>query len=104
FIKDGWLVRLVRGLYRLALRPAAKVFFQNEDDRQLFIAGDLVRAEVADLLPGSGIDLARFPMTPLNDTNTEIRKFCFLLIARMLRDKGVGEYVAAAKLIRQRWP
>lgn len=104
FIKDGWLVRLVRGLYRLALRPATKVFFQNDDDRQLFIAGDLVRAEVADLLPGSGIDLARFPMTPLNDTNTEIRKFRFLLIARMLRDKGVGEYVAAAKLIRQRWP
>ena len=60
FIKDGWLVRFVRWLYRVALGSSAKVFFQNDDDRQMFIAGGLVRAEATDLLPGSGIDLARF--------------------------------------------
>lgn len=104
FIKDGWLVRLVRSLYRLALRPAAKVFFLNNDDRQLFIAKDLVRVGVADLLPGSGIDLAHFSMMPPNAINTGTNKFRFLLIGRMLRDKGVGEYMAAAKLIRRHWP
>lgn len=104
FIKDGWLVRLVRSLYRLALRPAAKVFFLNNDDRQLFIAKDLVRVGVADLLPGSGIDLAHFSMMRLNAINTGTNKFRFLLIGRMLRDKGVGEYMAAAKLIRRHWP
>jgi len=104
FIKDGWLVRVVRWLYRMALKRSAKVFFQNDDDRQLFISGGLVRAEVTELLPGSGIDLNRFTpaaTTAVHDVNT---KFRFLLVARMLRDKGVGEYVEAAKLLRQRWP
>ena len=104
FIKDGWLVRVVRWLYRMALKRSAKVFFQNDDDRQLLISGGLVRAEVTELLPGSGIDLNRFTpafTTAVHDANS---KFRFLLIARMLRDKGVGEYVEAARLLRQRWP
>jgi glycosyltransferase involved in cell wall biosynthesis len=104
FIQGGWLVRLVRALYRLALRPSAKVFFQNDDDRQLFIASGLVRAPVTDLLPGSGIDLSRFALAPLLPTEGSPRKFRFLLIARMLFDKGVAEYVETAKLIRARWP
>lgn len=104
FIKGGWLVRVVRWLYHTALKRSAKVFFQNEDDRQLFISGGLVRAEVTDLLPGSGVDLNRFTpaLTPaVHDGNS---KFRFLLIARMLRDKGVGEYVEAARMLRQRCP
>ena len=104
FIKAGWLVRLVRWLYRVALARSAKVFFQNGDDRQLFVAGGLVRAEVTDLLPGSGIDLTKFALVPLAATNSTSGKFRFLLIARMLLDKGVGEYVAAARLLHQRWP
>lgn len=104
FIRDGWLVRVVRWLYRTALKRSAKVFFQNDDDRQLFLSGGLVRAEVTDLLPGSGIDLQRFTpgQTPLAHDGDS--KFRFLLIARMLRDKGVGEFVEAARLLRQRWP
>ena len=107
FIKGGWLARLVRGLYRLALRRSAKVFFQNGDDRALFIDAGLVKPEQTDLLPGSGIDLTRFSanekssMLSAKDVG---RPFRFLLIARMLRDKGVVEYVAAAKQIRARWP
>ena len=107
FIQDGWLVRLVRGLYRVALRRSAKVFFQNDDDRQLFIAGALVCRDVADLLPGSGIDLVRFALTPMparGGAGAPLRKFRFLLIARMLWDKGVGEYVEAARQLRARWP
>jgi glycosyltransferase involved in cell wall biosynthesis len=101
FIQDGWLVRLVRGLYRLALRQAAKVFFQNDDDRQLFIAGGLVQAAATELLPGSGIDLARFALAA---PPVPGGKFRFLLIARMLWDKGVGEYVEAARLLQARCP
>jgi glycosyltransferase involved in cell wall biosynthesis len=107
FIKGGWLVRLVRGLYRLALRRSAKVFFQNGDDRALFIDAGLVKPEQTDLLPGSGIDLRRFSA---NEKSSMLspkdvgRPFRFLLIARMLRDKGVVEYVTAAKQIRARWP
>lgn len=101
FIKDSWLARLVRGLYRLALARSRKVFFQNEDDRHIFISGGLVCAEITDRLPGSGIDLERFCPTTLPDSSGRIR---FLLVARLLWDKGVGEYVEAARQVRQRHP
>ena len=104
FIKDGWLLRVVRWMYRAALKRSAKVFFQNDDDRQLFISGGLVRVEMTDLLPGSGIDLNRFTPRPKPVGHEDGSNFRFLLIARMLRDKGVGEYVEAARLLRQRWP
>jgi glycosyltransferase involved in cell wall biosynthesis len=107
FIKGGWLVHLLRGLYRLALRRSAKVFFQNRNDRALFIDSGMVKPEQTDLLPGSGIDLTRFSgneKSSMSIANNNGRAFRFLLIARMLRDKGVVEYVAAAKQIRARWP
>jgi glycosyltransferase involved in cell wall biosynthesis len=98
FIRGGWLSMLVKGLYRLALSRSQKVFFQNNDDRQLFIRSRLVHEGLTDLLPGSGIDLIQFPPTPLS-VNAPVR---FLLIARMLWDKGVGEFVEAARLLKQR--
>ena len=104
FIKDGWLLRVLRWMYRTALMRSAKVFFQNDDDRQLFIAGGLVRVEMTDLLPGSGIDLNRFAPRLKTVGQEDESKFRFLLIARMLRDKGVLEYVEAARLLRHRWP
>jgi glycosyltransferase involved in cell wall biosynthesis len=104
FIRDGWLVRLVRGLYKLALGKSARVFFQNPDDRQLFIEHQLVREDATDLLPGSGVDLQRFVPLPLPQSVDPGRKFRFLLIARMLRDKGVGEYVEAARVLQAAWP
>ena len=97
FIKGGWLNRLVRWLYRVALFRSRKVFFQNNDDRKIFILAGLVAEGVADLLPGSGIDLKKFSPVPLPNKST-VR---FLLIARMLWDKGVGEFVAAARLLRE---
>lgn len=97
FIKDTWLTRLVRRLYRLALSRSAKVFFQNEDDRRLFVDGRLVRREIADKVPGSGVALARFEATPMSATTGAVR---FLLIARMLWDKGVGEFVEAARMVK----
>lgn len=102
FIEDGWLVKLVRLLYRVALRKSAKVFFQNKDDRDLFIEMRLVHSVATGLLPGSGIDLNRFALAPLPQVHAT--SFRFLLIARMLRDKGVYEYVQAAQILRMRWP
>lgn len=104
FGKSGFLLKVVRTLYRLALGRSAKVFFQNNDDRQMFISGALVRPELTDLLPGSGVDLDRFTSTALPSSASRVTKFRFLLIARMLWEKGVGEFAQAAKLIRFRWP
>ena len=104
FGKSGLLVKIVCTLYRLALGRSAKVFFQNNDDRQLFISGALVSAEITDLLPGSGVDLNRFTVTAIPSLTATAVKFRFLLISRMLWEKGVGEFVEAAKLIRFQWP
>lgn len=98
FIRNGPLVRLVRCLYRLALNRSARVFFQNDDDREVFVSLGLVAQPITDRLPGSGIDLARFVPVPLPG-RSPIR---FLLIARMLWDKGVSEFVEAARLLKQR--
>jgi glycosyltransferase involved in cell wall biosynthesis len=98
FIKNTWVTRLVKTLYRLALSKSARVFFQNEDDRTLFVSNGLVSQAITDRLPGSGIDLQKFSRTPLPNQPT-VR---FLLVARMLWDKGVGEYVQAARILKQR--
>lgn len=101
FIRQGWLTRLVSALYRHAFRKSQVVFFQNRDDRELFLKARLVRPEQARLLPGSGIDLKRFrPAPESGGTGGAI----FLLIARMLWDKGIAEYVGAAKLLKRRFP
>ncbi|MBV8687590.1 MAG: glycosyltransferase family 4 protein [Alphaproteobacteria bacterium] len=102
FIRGGLLSRIVSSLYRLAFRGASTVFFQNGEDRDLFVAQRIVPAEKARLLPGSGVDTARFAPAPL--PAAEGRPFTFLLVGRLLWDKGVGEYVEAARRVRARAP
>jgi glycosyltransferase involved in cell wall biosynthesis len=92
----GPLNRLVGGLYRLALRRSAKVFFQNPEDRDLFVGRGLVRSSQAGLLPGSGVDLDHFSPRPAPRGG----HVTFLLAARLLWAKGVGEYAEAARMVR----
>lgn len=101
FIKVGLLTRIVRALYRGALARSATVFFQNRHDRDLFVDQDMVRPERTALLPGSGIDLADFAPAGVE---AETQPFAFLMVARLLRDKGVVEYADAARMIRAERP
>jgi glycosyltransferase involved in cell wall biosynthesis len=101
FIKESFVTRLVKLLYRLALRKSSKVFFQNEDDRRLFVDAGLVPEKITGLLPGSGISLHHFQPAPLPLAR---KTFRFLLVARLLWDKGVGEYIDAARNIRAGYP
>jgi glycosyltransferase involved in cell wall biosynthesis len=101
FIKKGLLTRIVSGLYRLAFRRSATVFFQNRDDLDMFVAAGTVRPDQAKLLPGSGINLTEFTPAPARPAGAP---FTFLLIARLLWDKGVREYVEAARLVRAEAP
>lgn len=100
FIKQSLVTRIVKTLYRIALRKSNLVFFQNRDDLSLFIHEALVRPEITGLLPGSGIDIQRFQPQPL----PRRAGFRFLMVARMLKDKGVLEFVAAARLLRAQHP
>jgi glycosyltransferase involved in cell wall biosynthesis len=101
FVRQGWLTALVTWLYRLALRRSRTVFFQNEEDRRLFLDKGIVRPAQARLLPGSGIDLERFRPTagPVDGA-----PFAFLFAGRLLWDKGVREFVEAARLVRRERP
>ena len=101
FMRKNWLTLLVRGLYQLSLVRSKMVFFLNEDDRQVFIENGLVRWEKTDRLNGEGVDLDRFKYVPLPNHSDQFR---FLLIARMLWDKGVGEYVEAARVMKGCFP
>jgi len=102
FIRGSWLTRLVRLLYKFALSRSRHVFFQNDEDMRMFVEQGLVAADKVSRLPGSGVDLSAFcyaPMQPL-----ENRPFRFLLVARLLWNKGVGEYVEAARMVRRKYP
>ncbi len=101
FISGGWLKRVVQTLYKIALRNSIKVFFQNKDDLELFLENKLINSKLADVVPGSGVNLNYF--SPVNTAidATENSSFKFLLIARMLKDKGVVEYVQAAQLLKE---
>jgi len=102
FIREGLLTRIVTRLYRAAFRRSATVFFQNSEDRELFVTRGIVDPGKAALLPGSGIDLARFAPRPRGPA--EAGPFAFLMVARLLWDKGVGEYVEAARIVRRQRP
>lgn len=100
FIRPSPLTPLVRVLYRQAFKHALNVVFQNEDDRELFVRMGLVERSITLRTPGSGVDIDHFRPNGPNPTGAPR----FLLVARMLWDKGVGEYVEAARALRADHP
>ena len=96
FLKGGLLGGLLLRLYRAALGGAKAIFFQNPADRELFTERGIARPDQARLVAGSGIDLDRFVPAPAEQAG----EFRFLLIARLLLDKGIAEFVEAAKAVR----
>lgn len=78
------------------VKKADYIFFQNNDDKQLFIDLGIVRSENCDRLPGSGVDLSRFEYSAMSTSN----KIRFLLVARLIAEKGVRLYAEAAKELK----
>jgi glycosyltransferase involved in cell wall biosynthesis len=100
FIKRSPMTTLVSGLYRAAL-AGAEVVFENSDDRDYFVKRKLVSHRQSRVMPTTGIDLEHFSAAPPRAEDGEIR---FLLSARMLWDKGIGEFVEAARHLRRLIP
>ena len=97
FIKRNWVTWLVKWLYRFSQKETNHVFFQNADDWELFGREKLIPENVPqEVIPGTGIDIDHFNVRPYPESNP----VTFLLIARMLWDKGVGEFVEAARQIK----
>lgn len=99
FINEGFTSKIARLLYRISQPRASKIFFQNEEDRQLFKANQLASLELSDRLPGSGADLSRFTLKQAPDDGV-VR---FLLVARMIYDKGIQQYVDAARTLKSKY-
>jgi len=97
--RRGVLRLMAQKLYALALRNVNKVFFQNPDDELLFRRLNILNHSIPSfVVNGSGVDIAEYNMVPVPET------LRFLLIARLLGDKGVREYVNAARVIRRQNP
>src|SRR5690606_28270536 len=97
--------KIVHGLYQQALSHSHKVFFQNPDDLKLFQDLTLVQPNLPTVVVnGSGVNVTDFNVLPFPVNTQNKSKLSFLLIARLLGDKGVREYAEAAKLIKQQHP
>lgn len=103
FTTEKKLLRIaVEGLYKLALSSADLVFFQNSEDRDYFLQRGLVARGKASLVPGSGVDLEDFVALPFS--SQEGSEPSFLMVARLLHEKGIGEFLAAARMVKSRYP
>lgn len=100
FIKQNFVTEIAKWLYKYSQSKADKIFFQNRDDFDMFIDENLVDKSRCAILPGSGVDTGRFlPMRYEKPADV----FVFLLVARMLWDKGIGEYVEASRIIQNKY-
>lgn len=97
--------KLVHALYQQALSRSHKAFFQNPDDLKLFQDLTLLKSQISSVVVnGSGVNVTDFNILPLPTNEQQQAKISFLLIARLLIDKGVREYALAAEIIKQKHP
>lgn len=101
FIQKSRTAQIAKRLYRFAFRFPREIWFLNRDDHQAFVDENLLaHPDRARRLHGEGVDLDDFALTPL----PRREDFVFILIGRLLWDKGVAEYVEAARRLRRRYP
>ena len=100
-VRRRFLSRLLRSMYGIGLRHDHVIFFQNVDDERLFTELGLVAGSRQQIvqIAGSGIDIDAFTPAPLPSAPVT-----FLMVARLLRDKGLLEYIEAARLVRKAHP
>ena len=107
FLKNNFLTKIIFLLYRVSLSSAHLVFFQNEEDREIFFHTRILTNQKTMILPGSGVNLNKFSMDFVPNALEETVKknkskvdFNFLLISRLLVDKGILEFIEAIKILK----
>ncbi len=93
---------VARQLYKRVLKKTRFVFFPNYDDLNGFVERGYIKKEQARRVPGSGINHEQF--APQLSTRGDDGKFIFLYISRLIKDKGVMEYVEAASILKDNFP
>jgi glycosyltransferase involved in cell wall biosynthesis len=98
FIDKSFITNIVLILYKISFKNVSHVFFQNKDDKKIFIDRKVISKKNYSLIPGSGIDLKKFRYKKIIK-----KKFTnFLLVTRIIKEKGILEYIKAAKLIKKK--
>jgi|MDSW01.2.fsa_nt_gb glycosyltransferase involved in cell wall biosynthesis len=92
FINEGITKYFASFLYKIALKKSSQVIFQNRDDMNLFIKKSLTSKDKSKLIKGSGIDISRFR----SNKKTSSEDFIFLYVGRLLKEKGINEYIESA--------
>ena len=103
FKRKGIMQKIVEILYRMALTGKNYAIFQNPENLTYFVKNRLIRKERAWLIRGSGVDIQRFAPVATEEAVPSYR-LIFLMASRMLWDKGVKEFVGAAKVVKERFP
>lgn len=97
-LKARVLGMIVRTLYKIGFRKADHVIFQNPDDLEEFVSRKLVKREKCSFVNGSGVNIKHFEPTPLPETTS------FFMLSRLLKSKGVCEYLEAARITKEKHP
>ena len=100
FQSKAIVYRIARLLLPSALRKTSHIFFYNHDDMDLFLSKKLINNNSYSKINGSGVNIEKFK--PVRSNNQ--KKITFLLIARLLYDKGIKEYYEAAKIVLKKHP
>ena len=100
YLKNGLVKKIIKILSRISYKKATKIFFQNTSDMNTLI-NDNILTQNYDLLPGSGVNLERYNLLDYPDKESEVN---FSFIARVMKDKGIDEYLEAAKSIKVNYP
>ena len=101
FTEKNFTAKLVSLLYSVSQRKALSVFFLNIQDRDFFLKEGFIRDVPNQVLPGEGVNLQRYRPRP---SEVKAKEVTFLLSARMLKEKGVFEFVEAAKAVKKSFP
>lgn len=96
FQTNNFLSRILKLLYKISFRKSKYIFFQNEGNMNFFLKNKIIMGKKVKLIPGSGVNLEEFHPLP---KSIKTPYTTFLFIGRIMKDKGIGEYLEAAKLI-----
>ena len=100
FIKSSYITTIAVQLYRFSQKFAKIVFFQNKHDLKIFIDHQIIYSDKARIINGCGVDLSKFR----NSRKYRTTNFTFLFVGRLLKDKGIIEFIEAAKCIKLKYP
>ena len=99
-LTSGSLKNLVKRMYKYACSKAKLIFFQNKHNQDFFIKNNIVNSEKTILIPGSGVNIEKFKPVERDKKDNNIR---FLFVGRIMKEKGIEEYVQAADRITKRY-